>query len=70
MTIRAPGVVRISKPVDQSFAEAMGRMRDWLDQRKIQPVLFRQIAYEAGIEGFEVRFASETEAQLFNEAFG
>jgi hypothetical protein len=61
----------------------MIRMHDWLDRHGIGgigkpgfryllsgPILFREIAYEAGISGFELRFALETEAQLFNEAFG
>jgi hypothetical protein len=49
---------------------AMSRMDDWFDERKIRPVLLRKIAYEAGIDGFEVMFSTETEAQLFDEAFG
>jgi hypothetical protein len=70
MTVKIPRVVQIPKPVDHSFAEATDRIQDWFDKRKIQPVLLRKIAYEAGIDGFEVMFNTETEAQLFHEAFG
>jgi hypothetical protein len=69
MTVKVPRVVKVPKPVDHSFAEAMSRMDDWFDQRQIQPVLLRKVAYEAGIDGFEVMFNTETEAQLFHEAF-
>jgi hypothetical protein len=66
VSVKIPRVVSIRMPLDQSFAEAMRRIRDWFDQNKVQPDLFRQ----TGIDRFEVKFASETEAHLFDEAFG
>jgi phosphoribosyl-dephospho-CoA transferase len=64
VTITIPGTVRISKPLDQPLAEVMSRMRDWLDQNKIQPALFRQIADATGIDGFEIRFAEASDAHV------
>lgn len=46
----------------------MSEVRTWLDDHKIQPAAF---ASEPGPDGvaFDIRFAREQEARLFEQAF-
>ena len=59
----APTTVFVAKPFEMSYADAMSRLRTWLDHQKIQPTGFK-IATEARI-GFEITFLTEQEAQAF-----
>jgi hypothetical protein len=55
--------VFVSKPEHISYAEAMSRMRMWLDFRKIETSSFK-LAPE-GREGFEITFGTNSHAVLF-----
>jgi hypothetical protein len=55
--------VFVPKPSDVTYADAMGRLRMWLDYKKVQPVGFRITA--GGEVGFEISFSSERDAQAF-----
>lgn len=59
--------VRIERP-EKPFGETMNEIRSWLDSHKIQPADFRP-ASSGGAAAFEIRFAHEDEARLFEEAF-
>ena len=59
--------VFISKPSEISFAEAMSRLRMWLDNKKIQPTAFR-VSTDKEI-GFEIGFNDDNEATIFNAGF-
>jgi outer membrane lipoprotein-sorting protein len=64
----SPRAVFISKPAEVSFAEAMSRLRMWLDNRKVQPTSFRLTT--AGQEhGFEISFEHAHEAAVFDASF-
>jgi hypothetical protein len=65
----APLVVFISKPAGASFGEALGRLRIWLDENKIEPAAFKLAPLERRI-GFEISFRNESEAALFADEFG
>ena len=49
----------------EGLAEAMGRMRDWLDAQRMTPRLF-----EFNARVFCVAFATAREAAAFADAFG
>jgi hypothetical protein len=55
-----PCTVFVSKPFSMPYAEAMGRLHQWLDRRKLQATSFK-ITTEGPI-GFDVCFSSEREA--------
>jgi outer membrane lipoprotein-sorting protein len=59
--------VFVSKPGHISYAEAMSRMRMWLDFRKIETSSFK-LAPE-GREGFEITFGTNSHAVLFQSEF-
>jgi hypothetical protein len=69
MALVSPCVVRITKPATLSFGEAMSQHRAWLDANKIQPTTFKP-DYSNGALGFEIGFANEGDAVLFDEQFG
>jgi hypothetical protein len=54
------------KPFDLSYAEAMNRLRVWLDRNKITAHAFKITAGDN--TGFELTFTSEKDAAAF-EAF-
>jgi len=59
--------VRIEQP-GQAFGEVMNEIRSWLDSHKVQPVAFRS-DNASGNVAFDIRFAREQEARLFEQAF-
>jgi outer membrane lipoprotein-sorting protein len=59
--------VFVSKPEHISYAEAMSRMRMWLDFRKIETSSFK-LAPE-GREGLEITFGTNSHAVLFQSEF-
>jgi hypothetical protein len=63
----SPLVVRVEMR-GKTLASAMSEVRTWLDDHKIQPAGF---ASEPGPDGvaFDIRFAREQEARLFEQAF-
>jgi hypothetical protein len=64
MVFDAPATtVFIPKPLGMTYAEAMSRLRLWLDYQKVQPVSFRITA--GGRIGFEIRFATDHDAEAF-----
>ena len=63
----SPNAVFIEKPAEVSFAEAMSRLRMWLDNKKVQPSGFRFRPTEQ--EGFEISFQSEHDAAAFDADF-
>jgi hypothetical protein len=59
----APCTVFVPKPLSMPYAEAMGRLHQWLERRKLQTTGFK-ITTDGRI-GFEVCFSSEREAMEF-----
>ena len=59
--------VRIEKP-GEAFGEVMNEIRSWLDSENIQPIGFRS-DNASGALAFDIRFAREHEARLFQQAF-
>jgi len=59
----APNTVFVAKPFEISYADAMRRLRTWLDHQKIQPAEFR-IVTEARV-GSEITFLTEQDARVF-----
>jgi hypothetical protein len=47
----------------------MNGIRSWLDQRKIQPAMFKPVASDLTGVGSEIGFNSEDEAHRFDDAF-
>ena len=62
----SPLSVRIEKP-EGAFGEVRNEIRSWLDSENIYPVGFRS-DNTSGALAFDVRFAREHEARLFQEA--
>ena len=60
--------VDICRPGDE-LTSAMGRMREWLDRRRIEPSAFRH-EFVDGIAAFRVTFSVASEATAFAEMFG
>lgn len=56
-------LVFVAKPSHLTYAEAMNRLRMWLDYKRIEPVGFRITAN--GPIGFDISFASERDAAAF-----
>ena len=50
----------------RNLAYEMGRMRNWLDRVRFEPIGFRQVA---GSNNFRIDFGSEPQAKAFAEAF-
>jgi hypothetical protein len=69
MSLDSPFVVRIEKKPERSFGEIMNAIRTWLDHRKIEPISFEPVAKADRGVGFEIGFASEDEAHLFDQQF-
>lgn len=63
LKIVSEDTVFIPKPTGMTYAEAMSRLRMWLDYKKVQPSGFKITA--GGQVGFEIRFSSERDAQAF-----
>jgi hypothetical protein len=55
--------VFVPKPLSMPYAEAIGRLRQWLDHRKLQTTGF-EITTDGRI-GFDVCFSSERDAAEF-----
>jgi hypothetical protein len=67
--LNSPFVVRIEKKPEKSLSDTMNQVRTWLDHRKIGRVSFKPVAKaDTGI-GFEIRFNTEDEAELFEQEF-
>jgi len=47
----------------------MSRMREWLDNRRFEPDVFRHSGVDGGAVAIHVQFKSEGEAIAFAEAF-
>ncbi len=56
--------------VTASLADAMTRMRIWLDQRRCTPVLFTTKSGHAGTVVVHVEFHTSADAAGFRAAFG
>ena len=63
----SPYSIFIAKPMEMSFAEALSRLRMWLDTRKIEIASFKLSA--ADEFGFEMLFKNERDASTFNAEF-
>jgi hypothetical protein len=61
-------IVRVERP-QKTFGEAMNEIRSWLDSHKIQPAVFNSDINTAGAVTFEIKFARDDEARLFEQAF-
>lgn len=62
-----PRTVFVSKPLNMGYNDAMSRLRQWLDSKRLEFTGFK-ITTEGPI-GFEISFSSEHDAaefQLFN----
>ena len=55
--------VFVAKPSEMTYADAMRGLRMWLDYKKVQPAAFK-ITTDGRI-GFEIGFATERDAQVF-----
>jgi len=60
--------VTVRQPTGISLTQTMGAIRTWLDIEGIEPVAFQPVAMGSRI-GFELRFASEDDADLFGQEF-
>ncbi len=60
--------VRVERP-GEAFGEAMSEIRSWLDAHKIQPTAFNSDTTRPGAVAFEIKFARDDEARLFQQAF-
>ena len=67
MTADSPLVVRVEMR-GKTLAAGMSEIRSWLDNHKIQPVGFTSEPRTNGV-AFDIRFAQEQEARLFEQAF-
>jgi hypothetical protein len=65
----SPFTVRVEK-AETALAAVMTNMRIWLDNHQVEPVEFKiaMTGVPAGI-AFDIRFRSENEASLFQQAF-
>jgi hypothetical protein len=63
-----PFTVRVEKP-ETALADAMTNMRIWLDNHEIKPVEFKIAMTDVAGIAFDIRFQSEDEANLFQQAF-
>lgn len=61
----SPFVVRVKR---DDLGRAMNEIRSWLDTHKIQPTEFRTDNNKQGVI-FDIRFAREHEARLFEQRF-
>jgi hypothetical protein len=67
MTASSTFIVRVEMR-GKTMASAMSEIRSWLDNHKIQPAGFSSELVPDGV-GFDIRFAREHEARLFEQAF-
>jgi hypothetical protein len=67
MTQNSSLTVRVERPGNE-FGEAMNEIRSWLDAHKIQPTGFKSDTLAADV-AFEIHFAREDEARLFESTF-
>ena len=68
MALKSPTTVILEKPA-LSLGDIMSDIRTWLDNRKIAPIEFKTGPAETGCVAVEIRFASQNEAYLFDQAF-
>ena len=59
-----PYVVRVRVSSGQPLADAMNRLRIWLDHQKIQPAEFKTITDAKGY-ALDIAFRSVTDAERF-----
>ena len=52
-----------------ALAESMRKMREWLDEHRVEPAVFRYSTTPLAVV-FHVEFAGEEQAIAFAEAFG
>lgn len=67
MTQSSPLIVRVEMR-GKTLGTAMSEVRSWLDIHKIQPAGFSSEPRPDGVL-FDIRFAKEHEAHLFEQAF-
>jgi signal transduction histidine kinase len=68
MARSSPLSVRVEKP-EGALGEVMNEIRSWLDSHNIQPTAFRTDKVSRGALAFDICFAGEHEARLFEQAF-
>ena len=68
MALKSPTTVILEKPAP-SLGEIMNDIRTWLDNRSIAPTEFKTASTETGCVAVEIRFATQDEAYLFDQAF-
>ena len=61
-------ILQIPIPVPD-LADAMARMRSWLDERHCTPILFATKSVQADTVLIRVEFADSTDAAAFRTAF-
>jgi hypothetical protein len=67
LTLTSPFTVFVSKPEHISYAEAMSRVRMWLDYLKFETNSFKLAPN--GREGFEITFRTKSHATRFKSVF-
>lgn len=67
MPADSPFIVRVEMR-GTTLGAAMSEIRSWLDRHKIQPAGFSSEPRPDGA-AFDIRFAGEHEARLFEQAF-
>lgn len=67
MTLTSPLIVRVEMP-GKTLGAAMSEVRSWLDIHKIQAAGFSSEPRPDGAV-FDIRFAREHEAHLFEQTF-
>jgi hypothetical protein len=67
MTVESSLIVRVERR-GKTLGAAMSEVRTWLDNHKIQPAGFSTDQCPDGVV-FDIRFAQEFEARLFEQAF-
>jgi hypothetical protein len=61
-----PRTVFVSKPLNMGYNDAMSRLRQWLDSKRLESTGFKITA--EGPIGFEISFSSEHDAAEFQLA--
>ena len=73
MALKSPTVVildsAVSEDPDRGLGDLMNEIRSWLDGRKIRPIEFKTLSRETGGVILEIKFRTEDEAYLFEQAF-
>jgi hypothetical protein len=64
-----PVEIRLAEPNEAVLTARMTEMREWLDHRRLQPLVFRYTFETRGLV-FRVDFNAEADAAAFARAFG